>query len=237
MRRKLRQILQAGVMFAISFGAPHFSWAQPPTVWERAFSYNDIYHFVGHPFESADFQNIKSIEQTFQCECDHLNRIILSFYLKPKRKGQLKFELFSSEDGGHALFSKMISVQNLSDPKKIGTHNLSGTLYQIWTSPLKRSKGKTYSWKLSSDPESAAAGVGVFLTTKNNSQLRPARVGAAVQDHTYAAFYSYCKYEMDVDRILGTAASRLGREPVFLTGYFFLMTGVGVFAWKENKKG
>lgn len=203
---------------------------QPAGILERAFFYNDIYHFVGHPFPSPAFGEIQTIAQPFVSKCSNLNRIILPFYKhEDTGKGRLIFNLYQTDENEKPIFSVPIDTSEISQPKKIGTHNLKGTLYDIWIPPQTESKGKAYFWELKNDRLHERRGVGLYLTDRPHPQLQPLSIDGTIREETYAAFYSYCQYRFDGSEMLKVTLTRLDRERYFVGFYLLLVGGVAVY--------
>lgn len=197
--------------------------AQPTGMMERAFFYNDIYHFVGKPYRTPSFGDMGAIAQPFIMRCSNLNRLVLPLYLG-ERKGMLMFKLYSGGREGEPVFSTEIDLEKLPAPYQIGTHDLEGVLYNVWIPPQANSKNTPYVWEVTGDQP----GVGLFLTRAANPQLQAVSIGTAVQEGVYSAFYAYCAFEFNWRSVVTTTWERLLREKLFL--FVFLIFQGGLIA-------
>lgn len=212
------------------------TWAGPPGLMERAFFYNDIYNFVGKPYPSPDFGRIQSVVQPFVSNCSNLNRLTVPFYLTDgARKGMLTFNLYQADLGTKPVFSATVDMGQFPPPAKIGTHYLAGVLHSIWFPPQPLSKKQNYFWELKAGPESRESGAGIYVTRLGNPQLKPVSIDG-VKESAYVAFYSYCQFRFEWNRILGESGERLWREKYFLSFYLCLLAGLGAYFFKYAKK-
>lgn len=203
--------------------------AQPSGVLERAFFYNDIYHFVGKPYESPPLGEVQTVAQPFVSKCSNLNRIILPFYVKEQPgEGELIFNLYQTDEKKKLVFSTPIDVGEFPSPAKIGTHRLQGVLKHIWIPPQTGSEDQAYLWEVLNNRQNGQPGMGLYLTQRPNPQLQPVLIDNIVQEKTYAAFYSYCIYRFEWDKIFSTIGCHLAREKYFLGVYLVLLGVLGI---------
>gem|GEM_PF-1691735 len=223
--------------FLLAWGVASPAAAQTAGIMERTFFYNDIYHFVGHPYKSPAFGEIKTITQPFTAQCSGLNRIVVPFYVSGARRGHLKFNLYRSGRGKTLLVSQDIDLEKLPPPAPIGTHAVQGVLHHFWFSPQADSKNESYQWEIVENSEREALGAGIYLTRTPNPQLQPILVDGIAQPGRYAAFYSYCRYLFGWDEIFGITAKRLWREKFFIGFYLVLIGGLGGGVMRMREEG
>ncbi|MBI4385149.1 MAG: hypothetical protein HY579_14115 [Nitrospinae bacterium] len=224
-----------GLVFMAALGGD-VALAGPPGLMERVFFYNDIYNFVGKPYPSPDFGRVRAVVQPFVSNCSNLNRVTIPFYVKDDaRKGTLTFNLYQTGPGTKPLFSTAVDVGQFPSSAKIGTHYLAGVIHSIWFPPQPLSKKQNYFWELRADPDRPASGVGIYLTRPANAQLEPVSIDG-VKGSAYGAFYSYCQFRFEWNRILSESGERLWREKYFLSFYLVLLGGVGAYFKKYAGK-
>ncbi|MEC7641395.1 MAG: hypothetical protein VYC17_04480 [Nitrospinota bacterium] len=231
----LKKIFLGGLFFLAMLSKSVPSTAHSSGLLERAFFYNDIYHFVGNPFPAPAMDSTKNITQPFRSECSNLNRIILPFYvLDGHEDGRLTFSLFEMGNEEEPVFSTSIDTSGFPSPKNIGSHTLRGVLFYVWIPPQINSRNADYFWVLRPETGKTSKGIGLYFTRHKNSQLQPVRVDGRVQEKQYAAFYSYCNYAFEWKAIFQETGQRLAREKLFLGFFLMLICGVAVYFKKAE---
>tara|TARA_B100000315_G_C14582909_1_gene591433 strand:+ start:656 stop:1423 length:768 start_codon:yes stop_codon:yes gene_type:complete len=230
-----KQILISAILsMAILLGSLSSSAGQPTGILERAFFYNDIYHFVDHPYKSPTFNEVNSFSQPFQIKCSNLNRIILPFYINDNSsKAILTFNLYQINTKKELIYSVLINSDNFTDPAKMGTHRAKGIFYHVWIPLSVDSKNKNYIWELTNEGEdNGNYEIGLYLTSTSHNQLKNAIIDGTILDKEFAAFYAYCQYHFNWIEILKTTLVRLNREKYFLGIYSLLIGGLVIYLRK-----
>lgn len=199
--------------------------AQPASLVDRVFFYNDIYHFVGKPYRSPLFADMHTIAQPFLSKCSNLNRIIIPFFLKENEKsGKMRFNLYQVGKQNEPVYTADIDAAQFPAPVAIGTHRLHGVLHAIWIPPLADSANNEFVWEIMTDASNPPS-AGVYLTDVPDAQLQPALInGEKVAGGS--AFFSYCQYRFDWKQIVASTGQKLWREKYFIAVYLMLAGGI-----------
>tara|TARA_B100000959_G_scaffold269363_1_gene315049 strand:+ start:10659 stop:11372 length:714 start_codon:yes stop_codon:yes gene_type:complete len=200
--------------------------SQSKSLLERAFFYKDIINFGG-PFLKTPISSNKIIKQPFNAACSNLNRIILPFYIEENGSGVLTFELYEKTKEQKLVFSTSISVEDFPPSKKIVTQGVDVVLHYIWIPEQPNSRNRKYLWELRGDKFDKRTNLGLYMNNRSHSQIQPVIIDGDVQDTTYVAFYSYCQYRFEWNRIMKDTWNRFKREKMFLL--FCLVLVVGIF--------
>lgn len=212
------------IVFIIAITASDVK-AQPSNFADRIFFYNDIYHFVGKPYRSPSFAEMHTIAQPFLSKCSNLNRIIIPFFLEEnERTGKMRFNLYQVGKQNEPVFLADIDAAQFPAPGMIGTHRLPGVLYPIWIPPLADSANSEFIWEIVAD-SSNLSGTGIYLTDIPDAQLQPVLVNG-MRNAGSAAFFSYCQYRFDWDRIFKFTGQKLWREKFFVAAFLILAGGI-----------
>jgi hypothetical protein len=225
-RRAVGSVLAAWLFLSSLVSIKSVSAAEAFAENQKAFFVRDVFQFVGRPYRSPDFSEIRIVSQAFESRCDHLNRIILPFYLEGKPQGELLFSLYRAGKAEEPVFSDTVDPGKWPPPSQLGTHRLDGIFHHIWIPPLQNSKNKTYRWELRTQTGEDFRGLGIYLANRFNPRLNFVEIDGMARESAYAAFYSFCQYRFHWDEILSSTRQRLWREKYFLGTYLVLMAGV-----------
>jgi|TARA_B100001971_G_C18159641_1_gene520661 hypothetical protein len=220
------QTVAIAFFFAISSYFPlNIAESQPKSLMGNVFFYKDIANFGGTLLKTPISKN-KIIVQSFNAECSNLNRIILPFYLEKKGTGILTFNLYQNNIERKLIFTTSISVEDFPPPKEMGTYEVDGVFHYIWIPSQTDSRNKSYLWELRTDTISNQVRTGLYMNHKLNPQLQSVIIDGLMHENTYAAFYSYCQYRFEWEKILETTWDRFKREKIFLVFYLILISGI-----------
>lgn len=200
--------------------------AQPSSLSEKIFFYNDIYHFVGKPYRSPLLADVRSIAQPFVSKCANLNRIIIPFYLdENERSGEMRFNLYQVGKQNEPVFFTNIDGAKFPAPVAIGTHQLRGILYPVWIPPLADSANNEFIWEIIINPAAAPKDMGLYLTDSQDAHIQPVLING-LKGTGNAAFFSYCQYRFDWDQIVKHTGQKLWREKYFIAAFSLLIGGI-----------
>ena len=229
---KLR-FLWVFLFILLAFKTSYAATDAPQGLLEKAFYIRDIDQLVGRLIKSPSFKNVNEISQKFTSSCSNMNRIILPFWIEnDSSKNKLDFSL--QDENGKTVFSKLVSSENWTSQKQIGTHATKGILHYIWFQPQKDSKNKIYQWVLT-PKDSVNSSMGIFLTKEIQSRVDAIKINQKIMKKKVSAFHSYCQYQIDLDNILSIGLERALREKYFLSIYLIVLLTICFFIFKKNK--
>lgn len=198
--------------------------SQPIKSRYQGFFTRDIFLFSGTPFSSPPLPTVLPVSQRFRSACANMNRFILAFDVKDEKpSGRLVFRLFRREFPKNPIHQEIIDTRAFPPPQKMGSHFLKGIFHTIWIPAQKNSKNLEYFWTLSKASNLISKKLGLYLTNHHSQQVS-LLVGSSLPS-ARAAFYTFCRYQFDWEKVVSKIGHRLKKETGFLTTFLILVIG------------
>jgi hypothetical protein len=200
----------------------------------KTFFFKDIQNFRGKLFKSHPIDKEHLIQQTFQPSCDLLNRLIIPFYFEsPTETNDLIFNLFKTSNLEKPLLTASIHSNRWERPLQLGSFDLYGKYHYIWIPPIENSKNQRFTFEIKSNNSNSTTGI--YLNRLKQPQISPIQINGQELPGVYAGIFSYCKANLDFQKVTQIILKKTEQEKLFFI-FYFLGIAVLIFAIKRAGK-